>query len=318
MKRLQLSYKNKKRASTLLALAQSEYEAAECLIEKKLYKEAVVHLYFTCFYASQSLLVNNIKLNPSHEYLEVWLHKIYGRSNQFPKKYVKLHSRLHIMRTDYDYRNTYSPDPEIMTKELRTLNAYLSFCFKFVPRLEISDIISGIYEDNKKIIKDFSYDVYCPKTYFHHTRFTCWQPPFYLLIFSHKKLNTIIKDGLRRLRVKNYNDYVVGLNSKLNQYSDDHLIMLDIDSLNPAVEKSLKPYGGILLKSGRGYHFIGTKIVRGREEWMKVLKKIIKDKKIKNSVDKKHINISFSRGYSTLRITANHIKPQIPFFYKEL
>lgn len=320
MKKLSLiyNYKEQKKSSTMLALAQSECDAAEFLIEKKLYKEAVVHLYFTCFYATQSLLVGKIKSNPSHNHLQMELHHVYGKSQYFPRRYVNLHSRLHTIRNEYDYRNSYSPDPEMMLKELRSVRSYLKFSFKFVPKLEIKDIILGIYNDNKNIIKDFSYDIYCPKTYSHHTRITFWQPPFYLPIFSHKQLSMVIKNALQKLRVKNYNNYVIGLNSKLNQYSDEHLLMLDIDSVNPAIEKILKSYGGILLKSGRGYHFIGTEIIKGEKEWHRLHRKISKSGILKKCVDKKHIEISLKRGYSTLRITANSIKPQIPFFYKEL
>lgn len=318
MKKLVYSYKEQKRASTMLALAQSEYEAASVLIEKDLNKEAVVHLYFTCFYISQALLIKYITLNPSHKSLNGTLHKTYGRANFFPKMYVKLHSRLHVMRTEYDYRNSYSPDPEIMKKELLGIDKYLKFAFKFVPKVETQDIISGIYQDNKIIIRDFSYDIYCPKTYFHHVRITFWQPPFYLPVFSYKKLIIILKKSLQSLKVKRCDDYVIGINSRLDQYSDAHLLMLDIDSVNPAIEKALKFYGGILLKSGRGYHFIGTKIIVGEGEFKRTYLKILKDKNLKNSIDKNHIEISLKRGYATLRITANKIKPQIPFFFKEL
>ncbi len=318
MKKLSYSYKEQKRSSTMLALAQSEYEAACILIEKELYKEAVVHLYFTCFYISQALLIKHITLSPSHKSLENSLHKIYGRSAVFPKIYIKLHSRLHSMRAEYDYRNSYSPDPEVMRKELRNISRYLKFAFKFVPKVETKDIISGIYNDNSKMIKDFAYDIYCPKTYFHHVRITFWQPPVYLAIFSYKKLIAALKKSLQTLKIKKYDDYVIGINSKLDQYSEVHLLMLDIDSVNPAIERALKFYGGILLKSGRGYHFIGTKIIIGDGEFRKTYLKILKDKNLKNAVDKNHIEISLKRGYATLRITANKIKPQIPFFYKEL
>lgn len=318
MIKLVYSYKEKKRASTMLALAQSEYEAAKVLIAEKLYKEAVVHLYFTCFYIAHAMLAQHVAANVPHKSLEAKLHEIYGRLKVFPRSYIKLHSRLHIMRTEYDYRNSYSPDPENTEKELQRIQRYLKFALKVVPKIETQDIISGIYNDNGKLIKDFSYDIYCPKTYFHHVRITFWQPPIYLKIFSYKKLISVLKKTLHDLRIKKYDDYVIGINSKLDQYSNIHLLMLDIDSINPAIEKALEPYGGILLKSGRGYHFIGKNLIIGDGEFRRTYLKILRDKKLKNAVDKNHIEISLKRGYSTLRITANSIKPQIPFFYKEL
>ncbi len=318
MKKLSLSYPQMKRASTLLALAQSEFEAATHLVDKGLYKECMVHLYFTCFYASQALLIQTIRTNPSHQYLESELHRVYGRSTDFPRKYVRVHSDLHRLRTEYDYRNTYSPDPEETAKDLKRLGLYLRFALRNVPKLETIDILKGLCSDHKKLIKDLSYDVYCPKTYSHHARITFWQPPFYLDIFQPKKIGVQARKMLKKLRVKNSDNYVVGLNSRLNQYSDCHLILLDIDALNPAVEKALGKYGGILLKSGRGFHFIGKKIVSGEDEWRKTYKRIARDKVLKKHIDKTHIDISLMRGYATLRVTASAVKPNVPFFYKEL
>ena len=61
---------------------------------------------------------------------------------------------------------------------------------------------------------------------------------------------------------------MVGLNSRLDQYKAVHLIMLDIDTLDTSVEDSLKEIGGILLKTGRGFHFIGNNLIVGQKEWV--------------------------------------------------
>lgn len=237
MKELTLNLRQKRRASTLLALAQSELQAVQALCGAELFKEAVVHLYFTCYYASQALLVQHIAANPSHKYLETVLHKEYGRKRDFPRRYVQLHARLHVMRLDFDYKNAYSPDPDDVRIELRRLEKYVKFAFRVVPRIEIGEIVRGIFVDHEKKINDFSYDLYCPKTYKHHTRITIWQPPSYLEVFTHASLQR---------------------------------------------------------------------------------KKLQSDKVLRKHVDKAHIAISLQRGYSTLRITANDIKPQVPYFYKEL
>lgn len=50
MLKLTYTFKQKKRASTLVSLGLSEHEAADTLLDKTLYREAVVHMYFTCFY----------------------------------------------------------------------------------------------------------------------------------------------------------------------------------------------------------------------------------------------------------------------------
>lgn len=318
MFRLDYTITQKRRASTLIALGSSEFEAASTLIEAELYREAVVHMYFACFYLSQAFLVSDIRPNPSHKNVERGLHGAYGTHDSFPRRYVMLHSFLHDLRNELNYRSTHVPSPRIVSQKQKILAAYLRFALKRVPRLEIVEMIQGIYTDNKSSIKDFSFDIYCPKTYSHHTRLTIWQPPFYFDIFRPKQLARHAQNMLKALRVKNAGDYVVGLNSKLDQYSDVHLVMLDIDSVAPAVEAALKPVGGILLKSGRGFHFIGSTVVKGQKEWRAALRRLRQNKDLKSHIDKNHVEMSFDRGYSTLRITESKVKPQTPFFYKQL
>jgi hypothetical protein len=212
----------------------------------------------------------------------------------------------------------HTPDPGVLKKQLVALTAYVNFAMSVVPRVEVVDLLKSIFEDNREKIKDFSFDIYCPKTYSHHTRLTFWQPPFYIDIFGVPQLIRRATQLLKALRVRRSSDYVVGLNSRVNQYKDDHLIMIDIDTVNPAVESALKPIGGILLKTGRGFHFIGRKIVSGAKEWRKEMRSLLRHKKLKMHVDKKHIEISIRRGYSTLRVTSSPVKPTVPYFYKEL
>ena len=257
---LSLSYnsKQKKRASTLVALGTSEQEAAKNLIAAGLYRESVVHLYFTCFYLSQALLCHVLGPRPSHQHIESSLHKHYGRNHKFPNRYVKLHSQLHQQRTEFDYKTTHTPDPDVLKRQIKLLTRYVDFVLKVVPRVETIDLLRGFLEDNPNKIKDFSFDIYCPKTYAHHTRLTFWHPPFYIEKFGVKQMVRGATRYLRSLRVLRSGDYVAGLNSRVNQYADDHIIMIDIDAINPAVESALKPIGGILLKSRRGFHFIGS------------------------------------------------------------
>lgn len=318
MKKLVYTPAQKKHASTMMALGTSELVAAEKLISAGLYREVVVHLYFTCFYVSQAVLCQTLKRSPSHKHLEGELHRVYGRSRTFPRRYVELHVLLHKQRTEFDYNTTHTPDPDVLKKQFKALDAYVTFALKIVPRVEVFDLLKSFLADNPKIIKDFSFDIYCPKTYSHHTRLTFWQPPFYIDIFGVKQIAQHASEMLRRLRVKRTKDYVVGLNSRVNQYRDDHLLMVDIDAVNPAVESALKPFGGLLLKSGRGFHFIGRQVIPGRKEWRRIMGKLLRLKTLKSHVDRDHVEISLKRGYSTLRVTASPIKPQVPYFYKEI
>lgn len=318
MKQLNYNYREKKRASTLLALAASELEAAETLVQAELPREALTHLYFSTFYASQSILVRYLKSRASHRSVEAELHKRYGKSRILPRQYVKLHSELHGLRTEYSYRKSHIPDPRLIARKLRVLQYYVKYVYRIVPKVETLEIVDGIYRDNSDIINDISYDVYCPKTYAHHTRITVWQPPFYRDIFDHNKIARSTRRLLKDLRVRHANDYVVGLNSKMDQYAGVHLVMLDVDSLDVTVEAALAQLGGILLKSGRGFHFIGSTLVEGQKEWEKEMRRIGRDKVLKNHTDRDHIQISLQRGYSTLRVTGSKVKPRVPVFYKEV
>jgi uncharacterized protein (UPF0332 family) len=316
--KIEYTFKQKKRASTLLSLGLSELEASETLAEKLLYREALVHMYFCCFYVSQALLVKHVHSNPSHKNLENQLHKVYGKSKVLPRRYIDLHVLLHQLRIKFNYNVTHSPQPKIITQKIRVLQAYVAFAFKSVPTLETAEILAAILVENPNTIRDFSYDVYCPKTYSHHTRLTLWQPPFYLEIFSVDQVKMQARRMLLNLRVKRANDYVVGINSRLDQYGGNHLVMLDIDSLDASVETHLSKLGGVLLKSGRGFHFIGNKVIEGQKAWEKLMRQIKRDKELKQYVDHDHIDVSLKRGYATLRVTTSSVKPQIPVFFKEL
>ncbi len=301
-----------------MALGTSERDAAQNLIQAGLYREAVVHLYFTCFYVSQAVLCAVLSTNPSHGNVQTALHKTYGRNRDFPRRYVDLHTFLHEQRNEFDYKTTHTPDPDRLKHQLVTLSSYVKFAMSIVPRVEVLDVLRAILLDNPDKIKDFSFDIYCPQTYSHHTRLTFWQPPFYLEIFGVSKLIKGTIRLLRGLRVRKTGDYVVGLNSRVNQYEDNHLLMIDIDTVNPAVESALKPIGGILLKTGRGYHFISRKVVQGNLAWRKAMRSLLRNKTLKMHVDRDHIEISLKRGYATLRVTSSRVKPTVPYFYKEI
>lgn len=307
----------KKKASTLLALGLSEFEAASVLIQDELFREAIVHLYFCSYYVTQSLLQNQLGNSNNHKFVEGCLHKTYGKAKWFPRRYIDLHTQLHSLRNEFNYRVTYVPDPRLVKRKFRVLDAYVKFANKHVPKIETIEILRSIYENNSDLIRDFSYDIYCPKTYSHHTRITFWQPPFYLNVFGPKQIINKARILLKNLRVKRYSDYVVGLNSRLDQYRAVHLIMLDIDSVDTIVEHELKNIGGVLLKSGRGFHFISKAVVVGQHEWEVQMKKLKRSKLLKAYLDLNHIDISLKRGYATLRVTTSPAKPTSPVFYKE-
>lgn len=302
----------------MLSLALSELEASEKLTEADLHREALVHMYFCCFYVSHSLLVPKVKSAPSHKSVEGELHKNYGKKKTFPRRYVELHKTLHALRTKFHYKVAHSPQPRILERKLTTLQAYLRYAFRCVPKIETEEILRAILADNEGMIRDFSYDVYCPKTYSNHNRLTLWQPPFYLDIYGLSQIQKQSQKLMRNLRVLRSSDYVVGINSKLDQYGTAHLLMLDIDSFDASVEEHLSKLGGVLLKSGRGFHFIGNEVIEGEIAWKKSMRAIRRHKELRQYVDHDHINLSLARGYATLRVTTSKIKPHVPVFFKDL
>lgn len=111
-----------------MALGASERDAAQKLIEAGLYREAVVHLYFTCFYVSQAVLCHVVAANPKHSHVETELHRTYGRKRDFPRRYVELHTELHNQRNEFDYRTTHTPDPSVLKKADRGADFVRELC----------------------------------------------------------------------------------------------------------------------------------------------------------------------------------------------
>lgn len=316
--KLDYTPRQRKKSSNLLSLAKGELVAAYALLEKELYRESVVHMYFCCFYLARALLVREMSgKKATHRSVERNLHKI-SKTRRVPPSYVKLHSFLHNLRIKHSYKEFYSPPPLQLKQKFNRLCRYVKFALENIPKTTTLDILQEILDANQDLVRDFSYDVYCPKTYSRHTRITFWQPPFYLDIAPPEKICEHAKKMLSSLKVRRPTDYVLGLNSRLDQYEDIHLIMLDIDTLGVDVEKSLHAIGGVLLKSGRGLHFIGRKPICGKREWEKAMKEIRRDPVLGKYIDKSHIDMSIKRGYATLRITKSDIKPSVPIFYKEL
>ncbi len=322
--KLDYNFQQRKKASTLLSLAQGELASAQALFNEGFYRESVVHMYFTCFYLAQAFLAHKIQSKgrgmPNHKRIASAFNEAYGRRARFPRAYVQLHNELLGLRIDHHYRLLPPPVQSFLKQKIHTLWEYLEFAYKHIPKIGILDVLKDVHEDNDELVCDISYDIYCPKTYRHHTRLTFWQPPIYLGECLPEEICAKAKKMLASFSVPRTREYVIGINSRLDQYADVQLIMLDIDvrDLNNSVENALRKVGGVLFRSGRGFHFVGNTPIVGRSKWRKQMRSFLRDRDLKGYVDKKHVTISLERGYSTLRITSSPTKPLTPIFFKEI
>jgi DNA polymerase-3 subunit alpha len=184
-------------------------------------------------------------------------------------------------------------------------------------RIDSFDLLREIASVHRHEVRDLSFDIYCPKSYSHHFRFTMWLPPDSVIFdVDISKLIEQARLFAGYLESEKNGDYAIGLNSRVNQYAEKHLLMLDLDSIDDAAIQRLGEYGGYLLKSGRGYHFIGKALISTREAWEGALRELGEVSELKPHIDESHIDMSLKRGYSTLRILESPAKPQRPMMIR--
>lgn len=198
-----------------------------------------------------------------------------------------------------------------ITKEVLALSARMAEKTSAVtPRLPVEELLRPITRKGTEIA-DLSFDIYCPKAYKHHTRLTIWMPR---VMANGDHVATALKKGRAMLKacgVREVTNYVIGLNSRINQYKETQLLMLDFDDMTyeelPHAELKTEP--GVLLSTASGFHFLGLKPYEHRE-WRAKLKRLRK------IAAKDHIDLSLQRGYSTLRMSASPRKPFAPIVWR--
>jgi uncharacterized protein (UPF0332 family) len=319
MPRLNYKPAQKRRAGTLLSLALSEAQAAGHLIHVGNYRESVVHLYFSSFYISQSLLIDRLK-GDAHKTVDAQIHKSFKDRGIPAQVYTRLHSSLHQLRTRINYRDTEIPNPDELRRLYASLQRYFRHARRIVPTTQLTDILEALREEREEIV-EVSYEVYVPVEYGYGgapLRLTVWVPGEEIGSLQPRRLAARAQEFLESIGASGDERYVVGINSRVSQSEAVHLILLDLDTTDPSVESALKPIGGYLFRSGRGFHFIGREPVHGERQWQSRLRRIAKSRALRAHVDQDHITLSVSRGYATLRLTTNADKPDAPLFYKEL
>ena len=121
------------------------------------------------------------------------------------------------------------------------------------------------------------------------------------------KLLNAHRRTLRTLSVPEAKDYVLGLNSRVNQYAEEHIIMLDFDDISSLPAHHLKGEPGFFFRTQSGFHFIGSKLYSLRE-WK------TKMRRYSRVASKQHFALSMKRGYATLRLTPSSRKPVAPAY----
>jgi len=155
-------------------------------------------------------------------------------------------------------------------------------------------------------ITELSFDIYQPQAYMYHSRLTYRVPikETYVPQVEDFKLDPKL--------------YVVGLNSQVNQYENNHIILIDFDGTElKMMEQWLWDYGlhGWLFMSGKSYHFVGNEVM-SQDRWRLLMEELAKKKP--EFICSEFIKWSLLRNYGTLRFTKNPIKPKAPVFVKEV
>ena len=207
----------------------------------------------------------------------------------------------------------------MLESKARVLTRYMKFLLRVVPRIEIPEVLASITDELGDVVEELSFDVYHPMPYdYEQTRLTVWQPGNQVNAFTPDRLAREGRKMLAKLGTDDPEGYAVGLNSRLNQYGEVvHLLMLDFDGGDHAVEASLRKIGGILIKTERGFHFIGSRVIKGHRRWEAKLRQLRRGR-LRRFLDIKHVDYALKRGYSTIRLTSGAEKPHRPFFYKEV
>jgi uncharacterized protein (UPF0332 family) len=267
---------------------------------------AVNRLYYSSHHAAKALL-QLIGINPrSHSAIISQFSYEWIKKRGFPASYGKLLKDLEIdrKRSDYgEYVSTYQKEIESI---YRRVNIFVEKVGRVIPPITIAKILEIIVNENPEI-RDFSFDIYCPKSYYHHTRLTIWCPKGRC---TQKWLNTLLNSSIKtlnNLHVKQSYAYVIGLNSRINQYEPMHLLMLDFDDISTIPRDRFKKEPGFIFRTGSGFHFIGARLYHYRE-WKSHMKSFLP------LASKQHFDLSMKRGYATLRLTASIKKPIAPIY----
>ena len=267
---------------------------------------AYSRLYYSAHHTAVALLRLIGNRAKSHTAIRSEFGKQWVKQRSFPARYGKVLTTLSTERQKADYGEYVPTLLSDLKKHEAVVEAFIKRAQKEIPPISTNKILSMLVHENSKI-RDFSFDMYCPKSYFHHTRFTVWCPKGRVTDVWLSKLLNAQRRTLRALSVLEAKDYVLGLNSRVNQYAEEHLVMLDFDDQSSLPAHQFKSEPGFFFRTHSGFHFIGSKLY-SLKEWK------AKMRRYSRIASRQHVDLSMKRGYATLRLTSSPRKPMAPAY----
>lgn len=307
MAQIEYPAKNIERAHWWIAKAVDALEEARVLLPSGQTRAgARSRMYYAAHHAAVALLKLVGVSATSHQAVKGTFGREWILKRKLPKKFGQLITTLGSERTDADYGEFVATDRRSMDRTFAEVRRFVLRAQREIPPVTTARILALLVEKNPAI-RDFSFDVYCPKSYFHHTRFTAWTPKGRV---SDRWLGRLLSETTRTLQglnVRESSDYVLGLNSRVNQYRPLHVLMLDLDDVSSVSTKKFAKEPGFLFRTGSGYHFIGSTLY-SFAEWKRKMRSFLP------LASKQHYQLSLARGYATLRLTASPRKPRRPVY----
>ena len=267
---------------------------------------AYSRLYYSTRHTAVALLRLIGNRTTNHKAIISEFEKQWTKQRSFPVRYGKELKTLFTERGKADYGEYIPTTLRNLERRAAVVEAFIKRAQKEIPPISIAEILSILVRENSKI-RDFSFDMYCPRSYFHHTRFTAWCPKGRVTDAWLDKLLNAHRRTLKTLRVPEAKDYVLGLNSRVNQYAEEHIIMLDFDDQSSLPFHEFKSEPGFFFRTYSGFHFIGSKLYR-LKEWK------TKMRRYSRIASRQHFDLSMKRGYATLRLTSSPRKPVVPAY----
>ncbi|MGA9115803.1 MAG: HEPN domain-containing protein [Bacteroidota bacterium] len=267
---------------------------------------AYSRLYYSAHHTAVALLRLIGNSANTHDAIKNQFGKAWVTQRGFPVRYGALLKTYYEDRRKADYGEYVPTMQRDLEVRVRVVDALIHRAQKQIPPISMARIITLLVQDNPTI-RDFSFDFYCPRSYHHHTRFTVWCPKGRLTDRWLRRLLASATRTAKALGISDATDYVLGINSRVNQYEDAHLLMLDFDNVSSVPYHMFASEPGFFFRTHSGFHFLGGRLYR-YANWKKRMRRYSR------VASRDHCELSLKRGYGTLRITASRKKPVVPAY----